>query len=179
MIIIRTELVIDSKIISQLDESLAARIVNWRCWSRRRIINAVDAAVRVADPDAARERRLAAEERDRHISVTALPDGLARVSGTVATTAGPGRHELPTRASKTAPNGPSTKSTGASGEPENTKSKRASSEITCGACYFSSKGKPSTSPFCRWVNDPIEPEELPPDWQPPPKPPPLPDEPSF
>jgi hypothetical protein len=139
LIIIRTELVIDSKIISQLDESLAARIVNWRGWSRRRIINAVDAAVRVADPDAARERRLAAEERDRHISVTALPDGLARVSGTVATTAGPGRHELPTRASKTAPNGPSTKSTGASGEPENTKSKRASSEITCGACYFSSK----------------------------------------
>jgi hypothetical protein len=44
---------------------------------------------------------------------------------------------------------------------------------------FLFKGKSSTSPFCRWVNDPIEPEELPPDWQPPPKPPPLPDEPPF
>ena len=27
---------------------------------------------------------------------------------------------------------------------------------------------PSTGPYCRWVNDPLEPEELPPDWQPPP-----------
>jgi hypothetical protein len=37
--------------------------------------------------------------------------------------------------------------------------------------------EPSTSPFCLWVNDPFESEELPPDWQPPPKPPPLPDKP--
>ena len=44
---------------------------------------------------------------------------------------------------------------------------------------FLFKGRPSTSPFAAWVNDPIEPEELPPDWQPPPKPPPLPDEPPF
>ncbi|PRC45625.1 HNH endonuclease, partial [Mycobacterium sp. ITM-2017-0098] len=28
--------------------------------------------------------------------------------------------------------------------------------------------KPSTSPFARFVNDPIEPEELEPNWQPPP-----------
>ena len=28
------------------------------------------------------------------------------------------------------------------------------------------KGRPSTSPFCTWVNDPREPEELPPDWRP-------------
>ena len=28
------------------------------------------------------------------------------------------------------------------------------------------KGRPSNSPFCTWVNDPREPEELPPDWQP-------------
>jgi len=34
------------------------------------------------------------------------------------------------------------------------------------------KGKQqSTSPWCTWVNDPFEPEELPPDWQPPPPPP--------
>ena len=87
LIITRTELIIDSTIISQLDASLAARIVKWHCWSRRRIINAVDAAVRAADPDAARERRVAAEERDRHISIITLPEGLARVSGTVAATA--------------------------------------------------------------------------------------------
>ncbi len=34
---------------------------------------------------------------------------------------------------------------------------------------YSTADKPSTSPFCRWVNDPLEPEELPPDWQPPPQ----------
>lgn len=44
---------------------------------------------------------------------------------------------------------------------------------------FLFKGQPSTSPFCTFVNDPIESEELPPDWQPPPKPPPLPDDPPF
>ena len=33
-------------------------------------------------------------------------------------------------------------------------------------------GRPSTSPFSRWINEPLEPEELPPDWQPPPPPPP-------
>jgi hypothetical protein len=43
------------------------------------------------------------------------------------------------------------------------------------------KGRePSTSPWCTWVNDPFEPEELQPDWKPPP---PLPqqldDEPPF
>jgi hypothetical protein len=40
--------------------------------------------------------------------------------------------------------------------------------------------EPSTSPWCTWVNDPFEPEELPPDWQPPPAPPQqLDDEPPF
>jgi hypothetical protein len=43
---------------------------------------------------------------------------------------------------------------------------------------FLFKGAPSTSPFCTWVNDPQEPEELPPDWLPPPEPP-TPDEPPF
>jgi len=85
LVINRTDLVQDSSI-DQIDRSLAARVVNWRCWSRRRIINAVDAAVRVADPDAARERRLA-DDNDRHIDVTALPGGAARVSGQVAAAA--------------------------------------------------------------------------------------------
>lgn len=39
--------------------------------------------------------------------------------------------------------------------------------------------RPSTSPFCAWINDPYEPEDLPPDWQPPPPPDPGPDEPPF
>ncbi|OBI78894.1 HNH endonuclease signature motif containing protein [Mycobacterium sp. E740] len=38
---------------------------------------------------------------------------------------------------------------------------------------------PSTSPWCRWIDDPFEPEELPPDWEPPPPPPAGPDEPPF
>jgi hypothetical protein len=41
---------------------------------------AVDAAVRVIDPDAAKERRVRADD-DRHISVTPLPDGMALVRG--------------------------------------------------------------------------------------------------
>ena len=40
--------------------------------------------------------------------------------------------------------------------------------------------QPSTSPWCTWVNDPLEPEQLPPDWKPPPPPPhQLDDEPPF
>jgi hypothetical protein len=45
---------------------------------------------------------------------------------------------------------------------------------------FAFKGEPSKSPFCTWINDPREPEELPPDWTPPQdNPGPLPDEPPF
>ena len=35
---------------------------------------------------------------------------------------------------------------------------------------FILKGKPSTSPWCPWINEPLEPEELPPNWRPPPTP---------
>jgi Domain of unknown function (DUF222) len=49
VIIARTELVSDS-LIARLDQSLADRIGRWQCWSRRRLINAVDAAVRTIDP---------------------------------------------------------------------------------------------------------------------------------
>ncbi|MET0897968.1 MAG: HNH endonuclease, partial [Mycobacterium sp.] len=37
---------------------------------------------------------------------------------------------------------------------------------------FLFKGTPSTSPFCRWVNDPDENETITADWKPPPLPPP-------
>jgi hypothetical protein len=69
VIIARSELVSDDRI-GQLDASLAARIGRWSCWSRKRIINAVDAAVRAVDPDAAKERRVRADD-DRHLSITA------------------------------------------------------------------------------------------------------------
>ena len=86
LIITRTELV-SGELIVQLDQSLADRIGRWQCWSRRRIINSVDAAVRAIDPDAAKERRVRADD-DRHISVTPLPDGMALVRGSLNATAG-------------------------------------------------------------------------------------------
>jgi hypothetical protein len=86
LIISRTQLVTDQKLIAKLDRSLAARIGNWHGWSRQRIVNAVDAAVRTADPDAARERRAAAED-DRHIGINALGCGMAEVYGRVGAAA--------------------------------------------------------------------------------------------
>jgi hypothetical protein len=43
---------------------------------------------------------------------------------------------------------------------------------------FLFKGTPSISPLCTWINDPREPEELPPDWTPT-EPEPEPDDPPF
>ncbi|OBB95951.1 HNH endonuclease signature motif containing protein [Mycobacterium sp. 852002-40037_SCH5390672] len=86
LIISRTDLVTDAELIATLDRSLAARIGNWHGWSRQRIVNAVDAAVRSADPDAARERRHAAED-DRHITMRAKNDGMSEIYGSVAAAA--------------------------------------------------------------------------------------------
>src|SRR5262249_6639505 len=87
LIITRTELVSDDALMAQLDASLAARIGSWQCWSRRRIINAVDTAVRGIDPDAAKERRVRAHD-ERYLSVTPQPDGTAQVRGSLPATAG-------------------------------------------------------------------------------------------
>ena len=86
LIISRTELVTDETLIAKLDHSLAERIGDWHGWSRQRIVNAIDAAVRTADPDAARERRLSAEG-ERCIGITAAADGMAEVHGSVAASA--------------------------------------------------------------------------------------------
>lgn len=86
LIISRTDLITDERPMAELDASLAARIGNWSNWSRQRIVNAVDAAVRAVDPDAARERREAAD-KDRYIAVTAGNNGMAEVHGAVAATA--------------------------------------------------------------------------------------------
>jgi len=79
VIIARTGAVDDS-LIAQLDQSLADRIINWHSWSRRRVINAVDAVVRVLDPEGAKERRVTADNA-RHVGVIALPNGMARLHG--------------------------------------------------------------------------------------------------
>ena len=84
VIIARTELVRDS-VIARIDAGLAERISRWQCWSRRRIINTVDATVRALDPDAIRERKRG--EDNRHIDITALGDGTAKVDGIIATDA--------------------------------------------------------------------------------------------
>jgi hypothetical protein len=83
VIIRRTELVTDEQLVARLDASLAARISRWHGWSHRRVVNAVDAAVRAIDPDAARERRQAAAD-ERHIEINALDNGMAEVYGKVA-----------------------------------------------------------------------------------------------
>lgn len=85
LIITRTEFVRDS-VMARLDANLAGRIASWQCWSRKRIISTVDAVVKRMDPDAARER-VRCEDK-RHIGVTALGDGTAKVHGVVAAEAG-------------------------------------------------------------------------------------------
>jgi hypothetical protein len=86
LIIGRTDLITDPAVLTELDAALSARITGWHGWSKQRIINAVDAAVRVADPDAARERRTRADD-DRYIAVSPGADGMAQVYGTVAAAA--------------------------------------------------------------------------------------------
>ncbi|MFN6552287.1 DUF222 domain-containing protein [Mycolicibacterium septicum] len=86
VIIERTELVTDNRIITRLDADLAGRISGWKSWSRQRVINAVDAAVREMDPDAIREREQA--ERRRDVRVRPGPDGTARLEGTLTAKAG-------------------------------------------------------------------------------------------
>jgi hypothetical protein len=86
VIIRRTELVTDERLVAELDESLSVRIGRWQGWSQRRVVNAVDAAVRAIDPDAARERRQAAGD-ERRIGISALDNGTAELSGTVAAAA--------------------------------------------------------------------------------------------
>ncbi|OBF80557.1 HNH nuclease [Mycobacterium sp. 852002-51163_SCH5372311] len=84
VIIRRAELVSDDKV-AALDASLSARLGAWQGWSRQRVINAVDAAVRAHDPDAIRERRRDAEDK-RRIDIRAGEHGMGEISGTMAAT---------------------------------------------------------------------------------------------
>jgi hypothetical protein len=216
LIISRTDLVADDDLIAKLDQSLAARSGAWHGWSRQRIVNAVDAAVRAADPDAARERREAAED-DRRIAITALGNGMAEVYGNVAAaTATAFDRRLSQLAKQVCPADPRTldqrRADALAALPrrptcappdanrrsrEKQRSARIAQarkhnreqrpvnearrwleqarnqEITARkfrnhmrGMLFPFKGTSSTSPFCTWVNDPREPEELPADWRP-------------
>ncbi|SPM40032.1 HNH nuclease, partial [Mycobacterium numidiamassiliense] len=78
LILSRTDSLSDDKLSAKVDQSLATRTGNWHGWSKLRIVNAVDATARATDPDAARERRVAAED-DRHIGINALDDGMAEI----------------------------------------------------------------------------------------------------
>jgi uncharacterized protein DUF222 len=86
LIITRTELVSVDRI-AEVDSRLAARIGGWSSWSRRRLIIAVDSAVHAVDPDAVKQRRVAAHD-ERFLRVAADADGMARVRGSVPATAG-------------------------------------------------------------------------------------------
>jgi hypothetical protein len=82
LIISRTGLIIDEVLAAKLDATLSAQIANWLCWSRQRIVNAVDAVVATLDPDAAHEPD-APDDKDRYIEITPDGKGMAEVYGTV------------------------------------------------------------------------------------------------
>ncbi len=81
VVIRRCELV-DHDAMVELDQRLASTISTWPSWSRRRVIHAVDAAIARLDPEAAKKRRQAADT-DRYLRVTAKPNGMADIRGSV------------------------------------------------------------------------------------------------
>ncbi|BBY51453.1 hypothetical protein MARA_49210 [Mycolicibacterium arabiense] len=76
-IIKRTELV-DSDLMPQIDQRMSNKVSTWQSWSRRRVINATDAAIKAIDADAVKKRRLSADT-ERRVTVTAQPNGMASV----------------------------------------------------------------------------------------------------
>ncbi|MET0896687.1 MAG: DUF222 domain-containing protein, partial [Mycobacterium sp.] len=62
-------------------------MARWDCWSRTRLRNAVDAAILTVDPEAAKERRVAADT-ERRATVTSLPNGMAEVRAYVSAPGG-------------------------------------------------------------------------------------------
>lgn len=86
IIIARTEFV-DEDRFAELDARLAEQVDGWCCYSRQRIINAVDFLVQTVDPEAAKKRRVRAFD-ERFMTVTAGPDGTARVRGSLPARAG-------------------------------------------------------------------------------------------
>jgi hypothetical protein len=85
-IIARTDCV-EATVMPQIDAALAERVSSWDCWSQTRLRNAVDIAIRRADPEGAKERRRSADSAAR-VGFTALPNGMARVNIYVCAPAG-------------------------------------------------------------------------------------------
>ena len=85
-IIAHTDLITDDTILARVDTELAGRIHNWTSWSRRRVINAVDALVKDLDPDAITQREQA--ETRRYLRLRPGPDGTTRLDGVLTTRAG-------------------------------------------------------------------------------------------
>lgn len=81
IILKRTELVCDRSVFAALDTRLSAVMARWQSWSRKRVIHAVDAAVRALDPDGIRERQRA--EDNRHFDVIPVGNGTAKVDGVI------------------------------------------------------------------------------------------------
>ncbi len=86
IIIARTDFVDDDKC-ALVDARLAEQISDWCCWSRQRIINAVDYAVNTLDAEAAKRRRAVAFDQ-RGVTVTAGLDGMARARISMTARAG-------------------------------------------------------------------------------------------
>ncbi|MET0896447.1 MAG: DUF222 domain-containing protein, partial [Mycobacterium sp.] len=86
VILNRTTLVTE-RAVKDLDRNLAGTIARWDCWSRTRLLNAVDAAILTVDPEAAKERRVAADT-ERRATVTSLPNGMAEVRAYVSAPVG-------------------------------------------------------------------------------------------
>ncbi|CAN5524816.1 HNH endonuclease signature motif containing protein [soil metagenome] len=86
VILNRTSLV-SREAITDLDRTLASKIAGWDCWSRTRLLNAVDAAILTVDPEAAKERRVVADT-ERRATVTSLPNGMAEVRAYVSAPVG-------------------------------------------------------------------------------------------
>ena len=90
IIIARTDFVDDDKC-ALVDARLAEQISDWCCWSRQRIINAVDYAVNTLDAEAAKRRRAVAFDQ-RGVTVTAGLDGMARARISMTARAGGFEH---------------------------------------------------------------------------------------
>lgn len=81
LVLSRTKHVAES-VAHLVDADLAQRLGRWQSWSRRRVIRAIDAAIRSHDPDAIGERETARDRR--HVRITPLSNGTARLDAVLS-----------------------------------------------------------------------------------------------
>lgn len=85
IVLARTRFV-TSRVMAQIDSELAEQVSGWQCWSDGRITTAVDAKVKLLDPEAIAQREHATDRR--RVKVKPLGDGTAKIEAVVTTTAG-------------------------------------------------------------------------------------------